>query len=102
MAKHQLQQHEAGLNRLAEANVVRDEQVDARHLDRANDRIELIALDLDAAAERRLELTGIGDRGGAPSDRVEEGLEVRRLIETFRFGQRHLLEGVRSRLDLPD
>ncbi len=50
----------------AEANVVGNEQIDARHLDRADDWIKLIVLDLDATAERGLNRTAIGGRRGTP------------------------------------
>ena len=40
---------EAGLDRLAEADVVGDQQVDPRHLERPDDRVELVVLDRDAA-----------------------------------------------------
>ena len=55
VAEDQLLGDEAGLDRLAEADVVGDQQVDARHLDGPHDRVELVVLDLDAAAEGRLE-----------------------------------------------
>ena len=51
----QLADNEAGLDRLAEADVVRDEQVDAREQQRLAQRLELVGVDADARAVRRLE-----------------------------------------------
>jgi hypothetical protein len=45
---------EAGLDRLAEAHVVGDEQVDSRHGEGAGDGFELVLLDRDAGPERGL------------------------------------------------
>ena len=36
------------------------------------------------------------------ADRVEEGFEVGGLVEAFRLGQLHLLEGASAGLDFPD
>ena len=87
---------------LAEAHVVGSEQVDARHLDGADDRVELVAFNFDTAAEGGLELVCVGDGCGAPADGVEEGFEVGGLVEAFGLGQFHLLEGPRARLDFSD
>jgi hypothetical protein len=51
----QLLHHHAGLDRLAEADVVGDEQVHARHAQRPHHRLELEVLDLDRAPEGSLE-----------------------------------------------
>jgi hypothetical protein len=47
---------EAGRDGLAQADVVGDEQVDARHLDRTHDRLQVVVLAADAAAEGRLHI----------------------------------------------
>ena len=75
MAEQQLLSDESGLDRLAEADVVGDQQVDARHLQAAHDRIELVVLDRDAAAERRLQGLDVRIGRGAPADGIEEGID---------------------------
>ena len=71
---------QASLDRLAEAHVVGDEQVDARHRESTGDGLELILLDDDAATERSLERLGVGARDGAPADGVEERTEGLRIV----------------------
>src|SRR5579872_4417685 len=93
VAEHQLQNDHPGLDGFSEPHIVGDEQVDAGHLDRTDDGVELIALDFDAASEGRLKLARIGDRPSAPAYGVKEGFEVGGLIEAFGLGQLHLLEG---------
>ena len=61
------------LDGFAEADVVGDEQIDPRHRQRADDRIELVVVHFHAAAEGGLKrlIVGTGDR--APRHRIEEG-----------------------------
>ena len=102
VADHQFQHDHAGLDGLAETHVVRDQQVDPRHLDGPDHRVELVVLDFDAAAERRLDVLHVGGRGGAPADGVKEGVEVVGRVEARRFGQRDLLDDLGARLDFPN
>jgi hypothetical protein len=73
------QQHllddETGLDGLAQADVVGDEQIDAGHVDGAYQRVELEVLDADTAAERRLQKSSVGIGGCTPTDRIKEGFE---------------------------
>jgi len=48
-------ENEAGFNRFAESNVVGNKEVDARHLERLLQGLQLVGHDLDAGAVRRLE-----------------------------------------------
>ena len=91
-----------GLDGLAEAHVVGDEQVDPRHLDGPDHRVELVVLDVDAAAERRLDVLHVGRGGGPPADGVEEGVELVGRVEAGRLGQGDLLDDPGPRLELPD
>jgi len=77
-----------GFDCLAEAHVVRDEQVDPGHLDRPDDGVKLVVLDVDAAAERRLDVPHIGGGSGTPTDGVEERIGLVGRIETGGIGQR--------------
>ena len=75
VAQEQLLDDQPGLDGLAQADVVGDEQVDAGHLQRPDHRVELVVLDGDAGAERRLEGPAVGGGDGAPAHGVEEGVE---------------------------
>ena len=75
VAEEQLLDDQAGLDGLAQADVVGDQQVDAGHLQRPHHRVELVVLDRDARAERRLERPAVGGGDGAPAHGVEEGVE---------------------------
>ena len=72
-----------GLDGLAEAGVVGDEEVDARQTERLAQRLHLVGVDLDAGAERRLEEVRIGGRDAVPAQRVEEGRELARSVEAL-------------------
>ena len=56
MADDQFERDQARLDRLAEAHVVGDQQVDPGHLDGPDHGVELVVLDVDARAERRLDV----------------------------------------------
>ena len=90
-----------GLDGLAEAHVVGDQQVDPWHLDRPDHRVELVVLDVDAGAERRLDRS-VGGRSGTPADGVEEGVELVGRVEAGGLGQGDLLDDLGPRLELPD
>ena len=102
VAQDQFLDDQPGLDGLAQAHVVGDEQVDARHLDRAHHRVELVVLDVDAAAERRLQGPHVGGGGRAPAHGVEEGIESSGRIEAGRSRQRRPLADLRAGLQLPD
>lgn len=103
MPQQQLLQHQPGLDGLAQTHVIGDEQIDARHLQRAHHWIQLIILDGDAAAKRRVQVPHIGRRHRAPAHRIEERIEPFGIIEALRrIGQRGPIVDPRARLDLPD
>lgn len=56
MSKQQFRDGHAGLDRLAKAHTVGNEEVDPGHFHGPDDWVELVAFDLNAAAEGRLEL----------------------------------------------
>ncbi len=99
----QLLHDQAGLDRLAEAHVVGDEQVRPRHGQRPDHRVELVVIDLDAGPERGLEHGLVGRGNRTPADRVKESVELARLVEPGgRVGQHVLIVGDRAALQLPD
>src|ERR1700687_2169677 len=55
LAHDHFAENEAGFDRFAESDIVGDEEVDARHLERLFQRFQLVGHDLDASAVRRLE-----------------------------------------------
>ena len=58
--EHQFEGYHAGFDGFAKANVIGDQQIDARHLDGSNDRIQLIVFQFDTAAERGLDVFVVG------------------------------------------
>ena len=84
LAQQQLARDQARLDRLAEAGVVGDEEVDARQAQRLAQRLHLVGVDLDAGAERRLEEVRVGGGDAVPAERVEEGRELARSVEALR------------------
>jgi len=98
-----LSHDQVGLDRLAEAHVIGDEQVDSRHGEGTGDGFELILLDHDAGPERGLERPGVGTGDGAPADGVEEGAELLRVVPVRWRHCRELGRGddLAARLDFP-
>ncbi|MCX5110033.1 hypothetical protein OOK13_16075 [Streptomyces sp. NBC_00378] len=82
MAEHELLHDQTGLDGLAEADVVGDQQIRPRHGQGPHDGGELVVLDLGPGPERGLEggLVGGGDR--TPADRVKEGVQACRGVDT--------------------
>lgn len=71
VAHDQLLDHQPGLDGLAQAHIVSDQQADPRHPHGPHQRVELVILDVDAAAERRLQGPHVrrGDR--TPTHRIK-------------------------------
>ena len=105
VAQEQLLHDQPGLDRLAQADVVGDQQVRTRHRQRPDDRIELVVLDRDrrlrngACSARR---SALGDR--APAHGVEERVELAGVVEAVAAGPAASACSMDqpARLDLPD
>lgn len=82
LADQELANDQARLDCLAQADVVRDEQVHARQQQRLPQRLELIGFDLDARAVGRLEQLRIRGGNGIPAKGVEVGREGPRVVES--------------------
>src|ERR1700722_8789813 len=82
MAYEQFLDDEPGLNRFAEADIIRDEKVHTCHVDGAHYGIKLVALDRSPAAERRLEEAAVGVRSSTPTDRIKKRFETCGVIAT--------------------
>ncbi len=103
MPEHELLRDEAGLDGLAEADVVGDEQVDARHLHRAHDGVELVVLDLIPLRKGALRRVTSADATAPQRTASRKASRRRGRIEALsRVGQGGLLEDARAGLDLPD
>ena len=70
-----------GLDGLAEAGVVGDEEVDAGHAERLAKRLHLVGVDLDAGPERGLEEVRVGGGDAVPAKGVQEGAEMAGRVE---------------------
>src|SRR5262249_21957376 len=82
LPEEELLHDEACLDGLAQADVVGDEEVDPRQLERLHERHELVAHQLDAGAEGRLEEPAVGRCDRAPLEGMEVRGEASRLVET--------------------
>ena len=103
LAKQQLPGDEAGFDGLAEAGVVGDEEVHARHVERLAQRLHLVGVYLDAGAKRRLKEIWIGRGNAVPAKGVQECAEVARRIEATGAdgGPRFLLQDAAVNLEVP-
>ena len=80
LAHDHFAEDEAGFDRFAESDVVGDEEVDARHLERLLQRLQLVGHDLDAGAVWRLEKSWVSGGYEVPAKCVEvSGKDVRRV-----------------------
>jgi hypothetical protein len=91
-----------GLNGLAEAQVVGDQQVDPGHLDSPHHGIKLVVLDFDTGAEWSLDVLEVSGRGRTPSNGIEEGVESVGGIEARGVGQGNLLDDLGTRFEFPN
>ena len=91
----------ARLNRLAEARVIRDEQVHAGHVDGADKRVKLIVLYCNAAAKRREQVVAVHVRGDAPADGVQERLKLFVVVVAVDFRQPGFLKNACPGFYLP-
>ena len=91
-----------GLDGLAEAHVVGDQQVDPWHLDRPHHGVKLVVLDVDAGAERCLDVRDVRRGRSAPADGIEKGVKLVGRVEAGRVGQGDLLDDPGPWLQLPN
>ena len=80
-AEEQFAGDEAGLDRLAEADVVGDEEVDAWEQEGLAERLKLVGIEPDAGTEGRLKEPRIGGSDTVPAKRADEGAEKPRVIK---------------------
>ena len=74
-AQEQLAQHEPGLDGLAQADIVGDQEIDPRQPQPLGERCKLIVLESDAGPKGSLKKGSIGRAGGAPLEGAEKGGE---------------------------
>ena len=82
MPQEQFLDDEPGLDRLAETDVIGEEQVGAGRAESTAERFELVRLDVHARPERRLVAVGVGTSDSSPAHRVDEASEGLRVIES--------------------
>src|SRR5258708_35275540 len=70
VTKDEFLNNEPSFDRLAEANVIRNQQVHAGHRKRTNYWVKLVLVDLDAATEGRMKLSIVGLGDGSPAHGV--------------------------------
>jgi hypothetical protein len=83
LAQEQLAGDEPGLDGLAEAGIVGDEEVDPREPQRLAERLHLVGVDFDPGAEGGLEEIRVGGRDAVPAQRVEECRELAGRVEAL-------------------
>jgi hypothetical protein len=103
MPQEHLLQYEPRLDRLAEPYVVGNQEVYARHVKRADDRVELVVFDRYPGPERGLEGLPVGRGDCAPANGVEKRGEALGVVETIalRHRKRRLFEDERVAFEVP-
>lgn len=81
VSQQQLLDNETGFDRLAEADVVSQQEVRARSTERPSKRFELVGLDVHTRPEWRLVAVRISSRDRTPTQSVDEPRERRRVAE---------------------
>lgn len=102
MTDEQLLDDQSRLDRFTQADIVRDEEIDAGHLDGSNQRIELVVLDGYPAPERRLQKRTIRVGDGSPANGVEKGFQAVVAVPAGDRRQTGLFQDLGSGLHLPD
>jgi len=102
LAGEQLLDHHACLDGLAQAHVVGQQHVHARHAQRPHNRLKLVVLYLDGPPERSLQRKSLKHRGERPAAGQQERLEPSRWIPGVRPRQPQAVVYHRVDLVLPD
>ena len=102
IAQHELLHGQARFDGLAQAHVICQQQVDARHGQSPGHRLKLVVLGFDAAAEGRLHVTVVHLRNDAPADSIQEGVQIAGIVESPYIRQGGCLADLGPWLQLPD
>lgn len=102
MPDDEFEDRHPGLDGLAEAHVVGNQQIDPRHLDRTHHRIKLIIFDVNSAAERGLDRLYVSSGSGSPAHGIEECVESNGIVVACRVGERNLLDDLGSWFQFPE
>ena len=103
LPQQQFQSDQTGLDRLAQAHVVGQQQIHPGRRQGAGDRLQLVVLDGDTGPERGLQGADVRAGHRTPPHRIQERRQARRVVETTgRIGQRTLRQHPRVGLDLPN
>jgi hypothetical protein len=81
MAQDHLLNNQTGLDGLAQAYIVGNQEVDPGHGECPNDRVELVFINFDTASKRGLQslIVSLGD--GTPTHGIEKGLQAHWMVE---------------------
>ena len=102
VSDNQFQGHHSRFDRLTEADVIRDQQIDPGHLNGPHHRVKLVVFDLNATSERRLNILHIGSRRGTPPNSIQKRIQFLRSIKAARIGKSDLFNNTCTRFNLPD
>ena len=102
MPDQQLLDNQASLNSLAEAHIVRNEEVYPCHVDGSHEWVKLIVLNGDAAAERCLEERAVRVGCCAPAHRIKESFQPVIRVPAGDLRQPGLFKYLRTRLKFPN
>ena len=75
VAQNEFQDGHTRFNRLAQANIVGNQQIHPGHVHGADHRVELVILDVNPGAEGRLDIPHVSGRGRTPADGIEKGIQ---------------------------
>src|SRR5260370_3822104 len=102
MTYDKLLEDQACLNGLAQADIISDQEVCARHLDGPHDRVKLVIFHLNATAEGGLQRFDVSTGNGSPAYRVEKGIQPLGSIKADGNGECIPFGDFDTRLHLPD
>ena len=103
-AQQQFPDDETGFHGLPQTDIVGDEQIDPRKIERLPEGQELVGVESDAGPERRLEQLPVGGRGSPPLQCPQVGGQDFRIIGSVACNLRPgvLVEEARADFGFPD
>jgi len=75
MPNDEFERYHSSFDGLAQTNIIRNQQIDTRHLDCSNHGIELIVFNVDTGAEWRLDIANVCGRRSASSNGIKKSVQ---------------------------